>query len=486
MSLRKKSLIGLKWNTFSAIISFALQTTQLIVLSRLFDPNIFGLMGMLFIVIKFSNIFIDLGISNAIIQSKKISIKDLSSLYFLNIFLGLFLAILLYFSSGLIASLFKEIILEEYFRWLAIMYFFVPFGQQYRAIFQKKMKFEIPVKIEVFSNSFAILITIFLAFLNYELYAIVFGQLINAFLKTTLLVYFGRKEYKPIWYFNFKEVKQYLSFGLYQTGEGVLNYVNTNIDGISIGRILGATALGIYDLSYNIIIIPSTRINPILSRVFFPAFSLIQNDIEKLKRNFYKLLKILNLINFPIFIGLFLLAEPFVFVVFGEKWVESIEVLKVLCGVGLLRSLGNPISSLVYASGKAKRIFTFNIYKILIQVPLILVGAHLGGIIGVAWTFLGLQILFAGFNYFYLIEHVLGPSYREYLDTFREPTIWSLIMAIGVLITKIFLFDYSSIVILISSISIGTIIYIILLLNSRRAISLEIKKVINDALKNNK
>lgn len=478
MSLRKKTLSGLKLNVASTIVSFIFQTGQLVILSRLFAPEVFGLMGLLLIVTNFSVIFVDLGVSNAIIQRKETDIKELSTLYYLNIFMGAALCAAILLSAGVLAQLFREPRLETYLRWISLMYLILPFGQQYRAMFQKKMAFNILVRIDIFTIVISTLFTIALAYSGFGIYSIIWGQLAFAGIGTLLVMFFGRKEYTPIWYFNFQKAVPYLRFGLYQSGESVLNYFNTNIDGMSIGRLVGPTMLGYYQVAYNIIIIPSRRINPILTKVFFPAFSIIQDDQQKLKKNFYKLLNILNFVNFPIFFSLFVLAEPFIVVVFGAKWLTSVPILRILCGVGLLRSLGNPVGSLMYAKGEARRLFHFNLYKVFLQVPGIILGAYLGGALGVAIAFLCLQVCFSSFNYSFLIRKVLGKSLTEYLGVFREPLIWSLVMAVVIYVLKYFLRDQSDVVQLTVPLAVGLVTYALLFFSNKKETPVELKKIL--------
>jgi O-antigen/teichoic acid export membrane protein len=476
-------LSGLKLNVASTIVSFVFQTGQLIILSRLFAPEIFGLMSLLLIVTSFSTIFVDLGVSNAIIQRKETDIKELSTLYYLNIIMGLVLCLAIFLCSGLLAQLFRQPRLQTYLQWISLIYLIIPFGQQYRAIFQKKMAFHILVKIDIFTTVVSTFLTIILAFFGFGIYSIICGQLAYAAFSTLLAMYFGRKEYKPIWYFNFQKAKPFLSFGLYQSGESLMNYFNTNIDGMSIGRFVGATMLGYYQVAYNIIIIPSRRINPILTKVFFPAFSLIQDNQEKLKKNFYKLLNILNFVNFPIFFALFVLAEPLIIVVFGAKWLTSVPILRILCGVGLLRSLGNPVGSLMYAKGEARRIFLFNVYKLFLQVPGIILGAYIGGALGVAIAFLCLQVFFSTFNYTFLIRKVLGESLNEYLNVFKEPLLWSLAMTVVIYVVKYLLHGYPDVVVLTVSLAAGLLTYGLFLFSNKKETPLELKQILLSSIR---
>jgi O-antigen/teichoic acid export membrane protein len=340
------------------------------------------------------------------------------------------------------------------------------------------MAFNILVRIDIFTIVVSTLFTITLAYAGFGIYSIIWGQIANASIGTLLVMYFGRKEYKPIWYFSFRKAKPFLRFGVYQLGESILNYFNTNIDSMSIGRLVGPAMLGYYQVAYNIIIIPSRRINPILTKVFFPAFSIIQDDRQKLRKNFYKLLHILNFVNFPIFFALFVLAEPFIVVVFGAKWLTTVPILRILCGVGLLRSLGNPVGSLMYAKGEARRMFLFNLYKVFLQVPGIILGAYLGGALGVATAFLCLQVFFSGFNYTFLIRNAVGESLNEYLNVFKQPLIWSLVMAAVIFAVKQMLHDNPHIVVLTLSLAAGLITYGLFFISNKSDTPLELKQIV--------
>lgn len=105
------------------------------------------------------------------------------------------------------------------------------------------------------------------------------------------------------------------------------------------------------------------KLNPIITRVLFPAFAKIQDDTEKLRVNFYKLLSVVGIINFPALLGLMVVSNNFVPLVFGEKWSSIIPVLQLLCIVGLLRSVGNPIGSLLMAKARVDISFKFNVFK---------------------------------------------------------------------------------------------------------------------------
>jgi O-antigen/teichoic acid export membrane protein len=439
MSLKAKAIKGVKLNTISTTLNIVVQTAQIFIIAKILSPEQFGLMSLLLIVIRFSDIFFEMGLTNAIIQRRNITDEQVSTLHYFNFVVGAVILIILLLLSYPLSQLFGQPSLKKLIPLLSIVYIIIPFGQQYKAFLQKKLEFSILTKIEILSTMSAFLIITITVWLGFGVISLVYSQLFSVLLRTALLVYYGRRIIKVERVFRFSKIRDIISFGLYQTGENILNFLNSNIDSLAIGKINGAAPLGFYNIAYSLIIVPSTRINPIVMRVFFPYFSEIQNLKKKLTTDFYKLLKILNLINFPLFVGLFLLAEPMIYFCFGARWIEAVLLIKILCGVGLLKSIGNSFGILLYALGHAKRMFNFNLFKTAISVPSIVVAAYYGGAIGVAVVFLVLQLIFFSMSYHYLINYSIGNTLNEYLGSILIPLKNCFIMFFCILSTQMFL-----------------------------------------------
>ncbi|MED0658969.1 MOP flippase family protein [Bacillus sp. FSL W8-1127] len=482
MSLKQKAIQGVKWTTVSTVITILLQLLQLVVLGRLLDSSAFGLMGMVLVIVGFADLFMDMGISNAIIQRQDISKKELSSLYWLNVISGAFIAVLIWCFSPVIADLFKEPKMSDLVKWIAVIYLITPLGQQYRALLQKELRFNLIAKAEVLSAVLGVGLSIVAAYYGQGVMSLIWGQLVIALVKTVIFIGSGMKYHKPGLHFRFSETKRFLSFGIYQMGESVLNYFNSKVDSVIIGRTLGSVALGYYTMPFNIIIMPSTKINPILTRVLFPLFSKMQDNQERLKQNFFKLLTLVSLVNFPIFFGLFVTAPLFIPVIFGDKWMNSIHLLQLLCGVGLLRSVGNPIGSLLMATGQVNISFRFNAFKMFTQIPGIIIGAYAGGLTGVAVAYLILQVFYTILSYRYMIYRAVGPSLSAYIQSFIPGTVASAIMGIVVWLIGRVLTPLSDVYQLAVEIIVGIVTYIVMMMFSRNEVAVELKQMVGKKL----
>ncbi|WP_024550486.1 MOP flippase family protein [Siccibacter turicensis] len=426
MSLRNKTISGAKWSAMATVIIISLGLIQMTVLARIIDSHQFGLLTVALVIIALADTLSDFGIANSIIQRKEISNLELTTLYWLNVGLGIVVCIAMFLLGDVIAGALNNPDLAPLIQTLSFAFVVIPHGQQFRALMQKELEFNKIGSIETFSVMAGFTFTVVSAQFWPVAMTAIWGYLVNSVVRTMLFGFFGRKIYRPGLHFSLRSVASNLRFGAWLTADSLINYVNTNLSTLVLARILGASVAGGYNLAYNVAVVPPMKLNPIITRVLFPAFAKIQDDIGKLRLNFYKLLSVVGIINFPALLGLMVVSNNFVPLVFGEKWVSIIPILQLLCIVGLLRSIGNPIGSLLMAKARVDISFKFNVFKTFLFIPAIIVGGHMAGALGVTLGFLLVQIVNTVLSYFVMIKPVLGSSYREYIQSIWLPFYLSL------------------------------------------------------------
>jgi len=417
-SLDKKADSGIRWNSISLLYTASIQIIMMIILARLFTPEEYGIMGLILIVIGFGTVFADIGISGAIIHYQKVSKKQLSTLYWLSFIFGLFIFIILNLLSPLIAMFYTEPELSSFINIIAIVFLIIPIGQQFETLLRKELVFKSLAQIEIITSTILPLVSIIMAYYGWGVISVVLGYILKNLIKAFLMLYVGLKTWKPTLEFDFSEIKNFLSFGLYQTGERSINFLNSNIDKILIGKFLGTVSLGYYTIAHYLVSYPIIIINPIFTRVSFPYFSKIQDNIKKLKEKYFNLISIVSFINFPIYILLILIAPYFVPLVYGAQWIPSIILVQILSVVFLFRCISNPIGSLLLAKGYARLGFLWNLVVTIFHPFIIILGIYFGGINEVAISILLSQIFFFYFFYYFLIKKVLGPCFKEYVKSF--------------------------------------------------------------------
>jgi len=478
MTLKQQAVSGIKWSGISMGAMTALQFVTLAVLARLLSPADFGMMGMIMVVIGFAQAFADMGISNAIIYRQDATKDQLSSLYWLNIIAGVIVFCVVCAATPLVVGFYHEPRLSKLLYLTAVIFLITPLGQQFQILLQKELKFDGLAKIEIATSVVNSMVAIGSAFAGLGVYSLIWGQLAATATKVALLCGVGWRQWRPSLHFAKRDFKGYVSFGLYQMGERAINYLNSNLDYLLIGSMLGASALGYYTLAYNLIIKPSSMINPVITKVAFPVFSLIQNETDKLRRGYLKVLQLLSTVNFPLMIGLAVVAPVAVPVIFGEQWLPSIILIQILTVVGLLRSTGNPVGALLLAKGRADLGFKWNLGLTVTQIPGLYLGAKLGGAVGVAIAFSILMALYSIFNYLILIRTLVGQCLRAYIQS-MWPALWvSGVMAFGVFIAGLIFQNASQSIILIIQILCGSAVYLSLMLYRQKTFVEEIKNMV--------
>lgn len=385
MTFKQQAVSGVKWTGFSTAIRSGFQLLQLAFLGRLLAPSDFGLMAMAMVAIGFAQLFADIGISNAIIYRQDATDKELSSLYWLNIFASVVIFLLVWFLSPSAAAFYKDIRLTNLLRLTGVIFLIVPFGQQFQILLQKELKFNALAGIEIFSSVISAVTAVLTAFAGQGIYSLVWGQLVGALCRTLVLIIVGWKNWRPSFGFSFKDIREYIEFGLYQMGERGINYFSWNLDKLLIGRLLGAEALGFYWVAYQLMLRPMQILNPVITKVAFPLFSKIQNDNSRLRNGYLQLIEVIALVSMPVYFGMYAVSDSLVPLLLGQGWIDAVVIFNVLVILGMFYSLGNPIGSLLLSKGRADLGFWFNVFALIITVPAIIIGSGWGAI-GIAWA----------------------------------------------------------------------------------------------------
>ncbi len=333
----------------------------LFVLARFLAPADFGLMAILVAVTGFCQVFMDAGISYAIIQRQTISHTQLSSLYWLNIASGIVLCGLVYAAAPLIAAFYERPEMTGMMRLLSTVFVIISVGNQYRILCQKELQFarmaiaESAAAIVSFGSAVAAAIT------GYGVYALIYGFITQALMSSLIFLFVGLKHHhRPALVYDHKSLKGFFGFGLYQMGDRALNYLNNYIDSLLIGRFLGMTALGHYNLAYQLCILPVLRINPILNKIGFPVFSKLQDDPQQRAIYYTNFLRVACLIITPLMIFLFFFSQPIVNIVFGKGWESTAHLALILAPIGIIKAIAAPGGALLLSTGRADIGFYWN------------------------------------------------------------------------------------------------------------------------------
>lgn len=412
MTLKTNAISGVMWTALSTVAITVIQLAQLAILARFLSPRDFGLMAIMMVVIGFSQAFMDMGISNALIHRQHITQTQLSSLYWLNIGSGLALTIIIFAVAPLVALFYAEPRIAELMMVLSSVFVIVAIGNQYRILCQKELQFSRMAKIEVTATVFSFTVAVYSAVSGFGVYALVFAMLTQAFVSSAMFLYVGlREHHRPAFVYKHSELEGFYSFGLYQMGERAINYISANIDKLIIGKIIGMQTVGFYDMAWRLIIFPLQKINPIVNKVAFPVYAKVQNDSAALNRYYAFNVKALSMVTVPLLAFLSFFSHDVVFVVFGPGWDRTASLVTVLAFVGILKALGNPGGAIVLAVGRADIGFYWNLaWAAVVSLMLFVMLYFIPQVEVAAYTLLALSLT-VGMFWHYIIAKVSQIKY---------------------------------------------------------------------------
>ncbi len=426
MTLRKQTFSGVRWTTFSSLGRTLLQIAQISILARLLTPADFGLLALVTSIMAFLQIFADAGISNAIIHHRDISQKQLSSLYWLNVGVSIFLALFLAVFSPWIAAWYEQPQMKLLLLVAGCTLVMGALAQQIRVVAQKNLRFAELAKIELSAACMGFVVAVAAAYNGAGVNSIVVGSLTTATLGSVLVWYRLAGGWRPQYRLNIQEIRHFLAFGAYMIGNNLANTFNSQIDIMLGGKILGAQAIGLYSMPRDLNLRIAGVINPIVTNVGLPVMARAQNDLELLKRVYLQTMRMTASVNFPIYVALALFAPEIVHILLGAKWDEAIPLLRIFSIWGLLRSTGNPIGSLLMACGRADLSFKWNLALLILTPPIIWASSHYG-VSGLALAMTVLMALLYWPNWYFQVRPLCGANFCEYSIQMAIPLTLSMV-----------------------------------------------------------
>lgn len=424
MNLKNKTFSAVRWTTLAVVGKSGLQFLQVAILARLLLPADFGLMALVIAVIGFVGVFSDMGVSNAIIHHQEISPVQLSSLYWLNLLASIGLSLSLCVVSPWLAQWFAAPALQPLLAVMSLFFILTAVGQQLRVVAEKQLRFAVLAKIELIAALSGFATAVVLAWFEAGVWALVIALLVSATVTAILAWFVLAKGWRPLLCLRWGEIQSFVRFGMYLIGSNLMNALNSNLDVLLGGRLLGVHALGAYSLPRELSLRLAGVINPIITRVGLPVMALSQLQPDVLRNIYLQTIGMSTAINFPLYMTMAVFAPDVVAIFFGPKWIEAIPLLRILALWGMFRSVGNPVGSLIYAVGRADLSWKWNSALLFFIAPTVWLGAQ-AGTEGLSLALLAFMVAAQIPNWYFLVRPLCGAKFGEYFRPIAQALICS-------------------------------------------------------------
>lgn len=332
-NLKQKTTSSLKWSAIERLATQLVQLIVMLVLARILGPHAFGLIGMLAVFIAVSQVFVDSGLSSALIRKLDRSELDYSTAFYFNIGIALACYALLYFCAPYIAHFYQQPELTPLTRVLALVVIINSFGIIQRTKLSIKMDFKTQAKASLIAVTISSLTAFCLAYYNFGVWSLVAQTLVYATFNVIFLNMLHR--WLPMLSFSSESFRHLFGFGSKLMLSGLIDSIYQNIYQIVIGKKFNVLDVGYFTQANQLIQTPATTMTAIIQRVTYPMLSSIQNDEQKLNSAYLLTLRLSAVVIFPILFGLGTIADPLIPELLGLEW-KPAALLASILAMGLL------------------------------------------------------------------------------------------------------------------------------------------------------
>lgn len=389
-NLKSKTIRGITWNFIEIFSRNGMNFIIGIILARLLSPTEFGIIGMVMIFIVISDVFIDSGFRQALIRKKECTQADYSTVFYFNVAVSIVLYCILFFSSGLISSFFNVPALKDVVKVMGLVIIINSFRLIQQTMLEKRVNFRFLAKITFTASLISGLLGIALAYSGFGVWSLVIKMIAYAFLVTLLCWAFNR--WFPVPVFSIRAFNEHFSFGSKILLSQVISKLVTNTYVFIIARYFSVEILGFYAKANSFNSMISGNLETMVSKVSYPVLASINDDNERLKRGYRKIIKTTMFMSCFAMLFIGISSEALIVTLLGERWLQTAGFLSIMCYGGMLFPMLALNSSILKVKGRSDLFLTTNIAQNLLVIPAVIIGIT-NGIIPMLYAMLANSII---------------------------------------------------------------------------------------------
>ncbi len=373
---KEKTLLAVKWTYLQFFLPRLISPILTIILARLLTPDAFGMLAVATTTLSLLQIFQDMGLSKAIIQSNDNEEDVFSIVFWTNLTLSLVLFFMLFFCAEPIATFFNNPESILIVRSLGLTLIFDAFGAVQRNALIRRIQFKRLFVINTIPALLPLCVTVPLAYFGWGVWALVTGSLAASGLSTVLL--WLAVTWRPTAIFNIQVARRVFLFGLWATVEAVVGWFYVQGDNAIVGHFFSTHEFGIYVVGYNAAAMTIGSMLTPVSSLAYTLFSKMQNNVSVLRSTLLDTTTFCALVSLPAGVGIFLVAEPATQAIFGKSWSGIDSVLGI---IALAQGLSWIVACHADAYRATKRqdvVSKFQLANLLYTIPAYLIFAHIG------------------------------------------------------------------------------------------------------------
>jgi lipopolysaccharide exporter len=398
-----------------------------VILVRILVPADFGVMAMAMSLIAILELLKSFSFDVALIQRRDVNREHLDTAWTFNLAFGVFVSVLMFACAGPAATYYGEPRLEAVVYALAAGWFVQSFENIGTVAFRRELQFQTEYRFLVAKKLAGVLVTLPLAFWLRNYWALVAGVVAGRAL--SVWISYRMHSYRPRW--SLAAASDLLGFSGWLLINNVLYFFNERLTDFVIGRLAGAQALGLFNVSFEIANMPTTEIVAPINRAMLPGYSKIARESGELAQTYLDTVGVMALFSIPAGLGVAAMAGPLVTLVLGSQWLPAIPLIQILGVYGAIASIGTNTSSALLALGRQRALTALAAMRLLILIPAVIWATHAFGVVGTAWAILIVTGFMTPINFLTLLP-VLKIRIGEFMGFLWRPIIAATVMSLAV------------------------------------------------------
>lgn len=386
-----------------------------IILARLLSPSDFGLVAMLGVFFGISSSLVDSGFTNALIREKEITVKDKNTVFSINLIISIVLYILLWFGAPAIAVFFDQPQLLWLTRIMGLEIIFKALSIVQRAVLMQSLRFKLLSAIDVGVSILTGVIAIVLAYRGMGVWALAIKFFLSSLLVS--IIFFWVNPWFPSGFINRNSFDRLFGFGSKLLFTGLLNIFYSNIYNLIIGKFFPPAVLGFYNRAYAFTSQTTSTVLISLGQVTYPILSKTRDDPKRMKAAYRKIIMTITFINFPLATILGFVAKPFILVLLGEKWIETVPFMHLLCISALVTHLSAINKNLFKVIGRSDIFLKISVINKIFTTIAIVIGFQFG-IWGLVMGSVISQYADVYLSMYYSSKYIEYPFMEQFKDIF--------------------------------------------------------------------
>ena len=416
--LARRVVHGAAFTFLGIALRTGVTVASMAVLARLLRPADFGHLAMATVVTELAAVFSNFGFGSILIQRPRVSRIQIDTMHWSAAGLGLTLTTLVFVLSYLSGHFFQNAMVGPLLRVLCLCFILEELTMVPRSLLARRMQFKLDFLIQAATQLSRVATAIVMALQGMGVWSLVAGALAGSVVQAC--AYWALSGYWPRPRFSRSFLRSTWRTNGGHFGNGILFFINSNLDLFLVGRRLGAALLGQYQNARSLTDEIRSRMVQPLQRVLFPAFSAIQNDTDRFREGILRSGRLLALAFIPMGLGVAAVAPELVRVLYGDQWLPMIPILQVIAiatGLSAPYSISSPIFNATNRVGLSFKLF---LASTLITIALMLYGSQ-WGLMGVAWSRLALAGV--GLVFFRISLGLVGMRTRHIWQIMGPPSI---------------------------------------------------------------